>query len=288
MKNLFALMFLLVLSSCFEKKIDLKTSISHLQNTIFTSSSIKTLIKEDLIWPEVKTPLNVKMAFFQLDQKCLWGLLTKDDLTLGLSLMKDEGECRDHLAHDALWLISLKKNSAVRLVRDQMKYIQIKSNSEKAIDFKIELPSVATTSPLAFQRFDDGLKLRGIPSVLFTTDETLQSDQFKTYASSTAEFTTTRLNVCHQMNEFCEVIHEYDCEKCDQGWIEVFDHGCPGGGSKYCAREQCGRKNQPACLLGIDWVSPDIAKNCTIEDPRVFCSPGTTMYCDSDGVAICL
>jgi len=288
MKKLIFVTLFFFLSSCLEKKVELKTSLSHLQNTLFTSSSIKILIKEDLIWPEVKMPLNVKMAFFQLDQKCFWGLLAKDDLILGLSLMKHKGECRDNLAQEPLWQASLKKDTAVRLVRDQMKYIQIKSNSSKEIDFKIELPSVATTSPLAFQRFDDGLKWRGIPSVVFTTEQTLQSDQLKTYDSSTAEFTTTRLNICHQMNEFCEVTHEFDCEKCDQGWIEVFDHGCPNGGSKYCAREQCGRKNQPACLLGIDWVSPDIAKNCTIGDPRVFCSPGTTMYCDSDGVAICL
>lgn len=286
MKFLSLLFIFLCLSSCLEKPKNQAGATRDLQNLLYKTSSMKSLTTDDLVWPEIKTPLNIKMALMSFDQFCLWGLRTQKEILLGIVALEETQECRMNLAREPKWSWTFAAPIGLRMMKEQMKFLQIKDNSDHKFEIKIELPSIATSSPQAFQRFDEGLPWRGIPAVIFTTEDITHS--MKTYPSLAAEFTTSRQIACHKFNEFCEETHEYDCEKCDKGWIEVFDHGCPQGGSKYCAVEQCGRKNQPACLLGIDWVSPDIAKNCTIEDPRVFCSPETTMYCDPDGVAICL
>lgn len=93
---------------------------------------------------------------------------------------------------------------------------------------------------------------------------------------------------CHRVNQDCEDVQEYQCDRCRFGWVEVVDHFCPQGGSKICGRNRCGERGEPACPRGRSFLEENVDGPCFTDSTAGFCGPGLSTSCDENGVLICI
>ena len=93
--------------------------------------------------------------------------------------------------------------------------------------------------------------------------------------------------LCHQINEHCEQVINYQCDECLGGWYEVRGNGCPGGGNKYCGINRCGEKNRPACNGGSILSVHQVKKECLSDSPIGICQEGLKVEC-VNGQLVCL
>lgn len=84
--------------------------------------------------------------------------------------------------------------------------------------------------------------------------------------------------ICHNVNEDCEVSGPSNCEQCADGWYEI-PNGCAVG-PKYCGYQPCGGKDQPACRRGMKWQRKEGPFECRIDSSFAYCSKGLTVQCD--------
>jgi hypothetical protein len=84
--------------------------------------------------------------------------------------------------------------------------------------------------------------------------------------------------LCHNINEDCEQVSVQICDECQEGWYEV-PNGCAVG-PKYCGRQNCGGKDQPACRRGMTWQRKEEAFECRMDSTFAYCSKGLTVQCD--------
>ncbi len=84
--------------------------------------------------------------------------------------------------------------------------------------------------------------------------------------------------LCHNINEDCEQVSAQICDECEEGWYEV-PNGCAIG-PKYCGRQVCGGKDQPACRRGMKWQRKEEAFECRLDSSFAYCSKGLTVQCD--------
>jgi len=84
--------------------------------------------------------------------------------------------------------------------------------------------------------------------------------------------------LCHNINEDCEQVSIQICDECEEGWYEV-PNGCAVG-PKYCGRQVCGGKDQPACRRGMKWQRKEEAFECRTDSSFAYCSKGLTVQCD--------
>ena len=85
--------------------------------------------------------------------------------------------------------------------------------------------------------------------------------------------------LCHDINEDCEEKGPSTCDVCPEGWYEI-PNGCSVG-PKYCGRDQCGRKGQPACRRGMVWQKREEQKfDCRVDSSFVYCAKGLTVNCE--------
>ena len=94
--------------------------------------------------------------------------------------------------------------------------------------------------------------------------------------------------VCHQFNEQCEEVVSNICSQCRYGWYEVVGKGCEKGREKYCGRDRCGERGQPACLRGFQYEKATVQSLCSENSPAVFCQKGLRAYCKEGKSLICL
>lgn len=83
--------------------------------------------------------------------------------------------------------------------------------------------------------------------------------------------------ICHNINEDCEEVRPSTCHQCSEGWYEV-PNGCLRG-PKYCGRQACGKKNQPACRRGMVWQKKDEAFECRMDSSFAYCAKGLQVHC---------
>lgn len=94
--------------------------------------------------------------------------------------------------------------------------------------------------------------------------------------------------LCHGVNIECKDVVKYKCDLCEKGSYEVVDFNCAQGGSKYCGKDKCGTKNQPACPRGYKVLDTKLPSLCFNGSPAGFCSPGLSTFCNDEGILICL
>ncbi|WP_412472003.1 hypothetical protein [Halobacteriovorax sp. RT-1-4] len=94
--------------------------------------------------------------------------------------------------------------------------------------------------------------------------------------------------LCHGVNIECKDVVKYKCDLCEEGSYEVVDFNCAQGGSKFCGKDKCGTKNQPACPRGYKVLDTKFPSLCFNGSPAGFCFPGLSTFCNDEGILICL
>ena len=131
---------------------------------------------------------------------------------------------------------------------------------------------------------------RGIPGVFFPGHQykspSLWGSQNDNYREGTAL-------LCHDFDKTCKEKMPFQCERCRYGWFEVVGYGCAQGGRKFCGRNRCGQRGQPACLRGfrhiVDSLSLEKKRGplCRDDSPMAFCQIGLRVICDSRRILVC-
>ena len=93
---------------------------------------------------------------------------------------------------------------------------------------------------------------------------------------------------CHKVNNNCETIEKYKCDRCKYGWYEVIGSKCRKVRDKYCGVNRCGEKGWPACVRGFNFSKSRIESGCYAESDSGFCQKGLVTGCDGDQNLICL
>lgn len=84
--------------------------------------------------------------------------------------------------------------------------------------------------------------------------------------------------LCHDINEDCEEVRPSICSQCPEGWYEI-PNGCSKG-PKYCGRQVCGLKNQPACRRGMEWQRSEGPFECRVDSSFAYCAKGLQVHCE--------
>jgi hypothetical protein len=92
---------------------------------------------------------------------------------------------------------------------------------------------------------------------------------------------------CHRINNKCETIGSYTCDKCRYGWYETVPTKCPRAGDKFCGTLNCGGKGEPACYRGYAYKNVEVKFGCYKGNPAGFCRDGLSAICDAKGVLVC-
>lgn len=90
--------------------------------------------------------------------------------------------------------------------------------------------------------------------------------------------------ICHDISEACEEISPSRCSECAEGWFEI-PNGCLSG-PKFCGRDRCGEKNQPACRRGMKYQKKDVKYECRIDSSFAYCRRGLVIQCEG-ALAFC-
>lgn len=91
--------------------------------------------------------------------------------------------------------------------------------------------------------------------------------------------------VCFQVDSRCKIKKENHCDQCQGGSYSIIDNACPTKFTKVCGVNQCGYKNQAACIRG--YISTDFKLDyCMNDSPVGFCQKGLRVIC-YNGKLIC-
>lgn len=90
-------------------------------------------------------------------------------------------------------------------------------------------------------------------------------------------------DVCHLVDENCKSQTRNLCHQCPFGFYEVPHPNCPQGGTKICGLNECGGKNQPACIKQVKKEKD----YCRLESPLGFCQQGLELRCHGHGILTC-
>lgn len=84
--------------------------------------------------------------------------------------------------------------------------------------------------------------------------------------------------ICRKMNNDCSV--EFDkCYKCEFSWFEIIDSKCSKKLTRVCGVNNCGKKNEPACIRGFKTVNLNTDLYCINDSPFGFCDKGLKVIC---------
>ncbi len=92
--------------------------------------------------------------------------------------------------------------------------------------------------------------------------------------------------ICHDVDENCQNISNFECHKCKYGWFETVRGQCPQGGPKFCGINHCGERNQVACPVGLKVIKDNQA--CFNGSKAGYCGPGLNTVCDENKILVCI
>ncbi len=127
-----------------------------------------------------------------------------------------------------------------------------------------------------------GLRIQGI-----TKKKTVEENKNIMVGNPTDDYLNKNLIKCHELNESCEIVQHFRCDQCRYGWFETVGGKCTGIKDKFCGRNHCGSKGQPACPRGQNYNQFDFHVNCSNDSTTGFCEKGLKTICD-DNVLICI
>jgi hypothetical protein len=75
---------------------------------------------------------------------------------------------------------------------------------------------------------------------------------------------------CYEVDANCKVVKN-NCDQCPNGFFEIIDSNCPGGGTRYCGSQLCGVKGDYACYRGKRYSGYTL-DYCVNDSPVGFCN----------------
>lgn len=140
-----------------------------------------------------------------------------------------------------------------------------------------------------FKRYSSSGKNYSLPSTLIAPGDFKQIIGLKDYIGESEDnYPERSMKTCHQMDENCNPIVEYQCDLCKLGWFNVIGSKCSSVLTKLCGDNRCGEKGWPACIKGYEYMGIDTSSKCIPNHPSGFCNKGLTSHCDENGILICL
>jgi len=136
-------------------------------------------------------------------------------------------------------------------------------------------------------RFSVGLEQTLIPGAVFWPDLKGAVAKNLLIGGRDDSFLQRTTLTCHRVNEQCETIGEYSCDRCRYGWYEVVPTKCQQTGDKFCGTLKCGGKGEPACYRGYAYSNQKIRFGCYKGNPAGFCLKGLSAMCDAKGILVC-
>ncbi len=249
---------------------------------IKVSSSYKIEIKNEQIKPSMDLiirPVNTWVALFKIyyliddfKQKSLC-LIYKIPFKKSLGILKIieldniKDKCTDHLLDQAQYHIGEISELSIDLKSDNKIDLQIKIKRIKH-NFSVSLPH--------------SMHNMGSPDVLLVPIINSNEKQLPFPAINDNER-------CHTLDENCNVIKNYECDNCQNGWYEVLETKCLKVRNKFCGPIKCGEKGQFACIRGLENI--DALSNkyvCSPENKLGFCNRSLTLICKNKKSLICL
>jgi len=228
----------------------------------------------------IKSPLNtwVEILSFKKDRKknCLYYKTPYSDKRGILKLTKVvKGKCDPFIEGVTFTkkIESLNFNFLTGSHVEQSNVLELLVSEGKEIQ-KIQIPLLNYQTKKRYKRFDNQLPNSFIDDVAF--------------GALPGKKKLENGKICHGVNRDCSNVVAYKCEQCEEGIVEVVDYNCPQGGSKYCARNKCGQKNEPACPRGYKVLDSKLASLCFDGSPAGFCEPGLKVFCNNDNILVCL
>jgi hypothetical protein len=131
-------------------------------------------------------------------------------------------------------------------------------------------PLVKRTVTAAPTKLMSSAKFRG-PKLIFLSSEAAPSHRAELLADG---------EICHGVNEDCQVVGASRCSDCASGWYEI-PNGCLVG-PKYCGPQVCGGANQPACRRGMRWQGKSEKFDCRVDSSFAYCAVGLNIQCQGN------
>lgn len=91
--------------------------------------------------------------------------------------------------------------------------------------------------------------------------------------------------ICFDVDNECSVKMEYRCNQCINSSYQVIASNCSTAYRQVCGPDNCGGKNQPACIRGRKSTGFEL-DYCINDSPVGFCNKGLRVMC-FDKVLIC-
>lgn len=274
MKKIALILYILVFVSCSERswRDDIKSELFKIDNFVLNSNYLNK--------GSLKTPLNtwLEVLSYKRERKTLC-LFYKTPFGEKKGILKltsvKKGPCDPFSEGRILTseLIDFSFNFVSGPHVEKSNVLEFLIVEKKAVE-KIEVPLLNYQSDKSFQRYDNQLPESFVDDVAF--------------GLSSVTKTLDNGKLCHGVNSDCRDVVEYKCDRCSEGVVEVVDYNCPQGGSKYCGRNECGKKNQPACPRGYKILDSKLPSLCFEGSPAGFCEPGLRSFCNEKNILVCL
>jgi hypothetical protein len=274
MKKILSILFLLMVISCQQAdwREDVKSQLFKIDNFVLNTSYLNK--------GNMRSPLNtwLEVLSFKKDRKihCLFYKTPFGDKkgVLKITSVK-KGKCDPFAEGNVLTdkLVDFSFNYVSGAHVEKSNILEFLVVEKKAVE-KLEIPLLNYEAAKKYQRYDNQLNDSFVDDVAFgvsTEVSKLENGQ-----------------LCHGVNSDCRSVVEYKCDRCVEGVVEVIDYNCPQGGSKYCGRNDCGKKNQPACPRGYKILDSKLASLCFDGSPAGFCEPGLKTFCNEKNILVCL
>jgi hypothetical protein len=123
----------------------------------------------------------------------------------------------------------------------------------KKVDYDFEFPLYNIKGPSKHLRFhnEDEAKLKS-GMILLQSDLNSSKSYMNYYLGKKDDSFAEKTSIqCLKVDKDCQTIGEDFCQHCRFGSYEVIDFHCPQGGSRFCGKNNCGKKNEPACIRGL-------------------------------------
>jgi len=312
---LYKIIFLFFLISC-EKGNDLKLFDAQSYLTLATTYKVTLLRAKSLnTGKEIKRPVATWWPLIEFEtigptatktkKFCLiFKVPNKKNGELKLLELKNKNCSRELLSSTKVHLKSIE-NLKVYLTGKKIKGIPplhlvlIFKMKGKDFEFKYPLLNLVEEnirdlgnfklkkSSYEIKRFSSGSAQTIYPGAVFWPSLNRDVEKDFLLGSKTDNFFERTSVRCHQVNEKCETVGEYSCDRCRFGWHEVVPTKCPQTGDKFCGILNCGKKGFPACYRGYAYLGTQIKFGCYQDNPAGFCDHGLKAMCDSKGVLVC-
>jgi len=165
------------------------------------------------------------------------------------------------------------------------------SGSEKKINLVVPLTNY-TDGKRNTIRYQSGFIKRRIPGMLVGSLDmkSIRPPEFSKqsfFGLFEDNLKDRSLKICHDINEKCQEVKAFTCDRCAWGWFEAVGSGCAKEGRKYCGVSRCGELGEPACPRGNKGFQGGQKEQCFKGSPYGFCSEGLIAHC-VEGLLVCL